>query len=197
MNNQIIYIIIIVLIVILLITLLIIKKDKKLEHLSFESDEAIQNLASLYNKNELTIGKLNVTADANVNTANLNTANLKTATLDKATIKSADTIKTDKILLGNKYIMSGVGDWAGNDIWLRLMRGDGQGYGSFAAQSLWTADNTINGRNIFAELDSLQAQINQRVVIGGRYGFHRGHDGSIIWDHGIILNACSGNNCRG
>ena len=40
--------------------------SRSLEHLTNQSDEAIQNLASLYNKDELTIGKLNVTGDSSV-----------------------------------------------------------------------------------------------------------------------------------
>jgi len=39
---------------------------RKLEHLTAESDEAIQNLASLYNKDNLTIGNLIVTNNATV-----------------------------------------------------------------------------------------------------------------------------------
>jgi hypothetical protein len=40
----------------------------KLEHLTQKSDEAIQNIASLYNKDQLTIGSLNVTGEANAGT---------------------------------------------------------------------------------------------------------------------------------
>jgi uncharacterized membrane protein len=40
---------------------------EKLEHLTLQSDEAIQNLSSMYNKDQLTIGALNVTGIATAN----------------------------------------------------------------------------------------------------------------------------------
>ena len=55
MNQQ---TIIIILLVIIIVVLIYIIKNKKLEHLTVNSDEAIQNLASLYNKDELTITNL-------------------------------------------------------------------------------------------------------------------------------------------
>ncbi|MCJ7636270.1 MAG: hypothetical protein MUO21_02140 [Nitrososphaeraceae archaeon] len=58
MDNNTIYIIIIIFVIIFLVKLFTIRK---LEHLTQSSDEAIQNLASLYNKDQLTIGTIKAT----------------------------------------------------------------------------------------------------------------------------------------
>jgi len=59
MNNQTIYIIIAIFLIIFFISILTISKRKdKLEHLTTQSDEAIQNIASLYNKDKLTVSRL-------------------------------------------------------------------------------------------------------------------------------------------
>jgi hypothetical protein len=68
---QIIYIIISIFLIILLAKIFI---QDKLEHLTTNSDEAIQNVASLYNKDQLTIGNLNVTS--NVTAESLNAGSL-------------------------------------------------------------------------------------------------------------------------
>ena len=51
--------IIIGIIIVILIGIILYNKSK-LEHLTITSDEAIQNIASLYNKDELTIGKMTI-----------------------------------------------------------------------------------------------------------------------------------------
>ena len=56
--------------------------SRSLEHLTNQSDEAIQNLASLYNKDELTIGKLNVTGDSSV-TGNITGGSLTDKSMGK------------------------------------------------------------------------------------------------------------------
>ena len=119
----------------------------KLEHLTPQSDEAIQNLASLYNKDELTIGKLNVTGDANI-TGNVPTIN-------------SNIIKTNKLNLGDKWLFSGDGDAFANDDWLRLFKTDGSKtyHGGLAAGRLWTENGTINGRNLFTEIDALKTHV--------------------------------------
>ena len=61
MNNLTLFVIISIFVIICLAKLYIVYCKNKLEHLSVSSDEAIQNLASLYNTDQLTIGKLNVT----------------------------------------------------------------------------------------------------------------------------------------
>ncbi|MCJ7636269.1 MAG: hypothetical protein MUO21_02135, partial [Nitrososphaeraceae archaeon] len=69
MNNTI-YIIIIIFVIIFLVKLFTIRKS---EHLTQTSDEAIQNLASLYNKDKLTVTNLTVPESANLNNAIINT----------------------------------------------------------------------------------------------------------------------------
>jgi hypothetical protein len=55
-------------------------------------------------------------------------------------------VKFNKIILGNKFSMSGVGDGHANDYWLRLMRPDGGDYyGGLAAGRLWTAEGRLAG----------------------------------------------------
>jgi hypothetical protein len=61
MDNFNIFVIIGIFVIICLAILCIVCFKNKLEHLTMESDEAIQNLASLYNVDQLTIGKLNAT----------------------------------------------------------------------------------------------------------------------------------------
>ncbi len=183
MNKETIYIIIIVLVIIFIIKLLTIRKSK-LEHLTPISDEAIQNLSSLYNKDQLSITNLTATGNTNLN----NTA--------------ITNVKTNKLQLGDKWLFSGVGDAGANDDWLRLLKTDGSNayYGGLAAGRLYDArigDLSSVVTNLQNQINSLQAQVNQRVVIGGRYGFHRGHDNSVIWGHGVILQPCGLNGCPG
>lgn len=59
-------IIIIFFLFIVMILLMMILYNKKLEHLTVQSDEAIQNISSLYNKDQLTIGNLNVTKQSTI-----------------------------------------------------------------------------------------------------------------------------------
>ena len=58
MNNQTIIIIVVIFLIILFVKLFITKRQDNFEHLTTQSDEAVQNLASLYNKDQLTIGQL-------------------------------------------------------------------------------------------------------------------------------------------
>lgn len=53
------------------------------------------------------------------------------------------TLKTNKLQIGNKWILSGVGDVHSNDDWLRLFKADGSGYyGGLAADRLWSGSAT-------------------------------------------------------
>lgn len=56
-------------------------------------------------------------------------------------------IKAKKLRLGDKWLLSGVGDAHGNDDWLRLFNKDGTGYfGGIAMNKLWlNNDATIHG----------------------------------------------------
>jgi len=54
--------------------------------------------------------------------------------------------RVNKLKLGNKWTMSGVGDAHGNDDWLRLFSNDEGGYyGGFAAGRLWTGQGYLAG----------------------------------------------------
>lgn len=64
-------------------------------------------------------------------------------------------VTTQKLQLGNKFLMSGVGDAHANDDWLRMFDKDGKGYyGGFAAGRLWTPSfySDANGANINGKL---------------------------------------------
>ncbi|MBI4215749.1 MAG: hypothetical protein HY602_03425 [Parcubacteria group bacterium] len=56
------------------------------------------------------------------------------------------TAKTDKLRLGNKWLLSGVGDAHGNDEWLRLFDAAGTGYyGGVAMGKLWVGGEACIG----------------------------------------------------
>jgi hypothetical protein len=156
---------IIIICVFLSIFLMKLYSIEKLEHLTNQSDEAIQNIASLYNKDQLTIGALNVTGKA---TANSFTANSFTDKSMNTTIKAYIDAKASA-LTRQIYAVSS------------------------------RATSAQNGVNVIrSQANSLQAQVNQRVVINGRYGFLRGQNNSVIWNHGIKLTPCTGSsNCKG
>lgn len=105
-------IIIVIFLIILFIKLLNYNnKEKFSEHLTLQSDEAIQNLASLYNNNKITV---------------------------------------DRLQLGDKWLLSGVGDGYANDDWLRFLKTDGSSgyYGGIATGKLWVQTDS-NGNNTF------------------------------------------------
>jgi hypothetical protein len=56
-------------------------------------------------------------------------------------------LKGDKLQLGDKFLLSGVGDAHGNDSWLRFFDKDGKDYyGGVATANLWSRDNSyLNG----------------------------------------------------
>ena len=54
--------------------------------------------------------------------------------------------KTDKLRLGDKWLLSGTGDAQGNDDWLRLLAlNNSSYYGGFAAGRLYTAQGSLAG----------------------------------------------------
>lgn len=64
------------------------------------------------------------------------------------------TLKTDKLQLGDKFLLSGVGDRDGNDDWLRLFNKDNKGYyGGLATGKLWVGGTS---------------HLKQNVEVGGR-----------------------------
>ncbi|QKF94364.1 hypothetical protein QKU48_gp0906 [Fadolivirus algeromassiliense] len=118
---------------------------------SFTSDEAVKNVASLYNQNQLTVSNLTTTGDATIPNAKIN-----------------------KLTLGTKWLLSGVGDNAANDDWLRLTNTLGQPYaGGFAAGRLYDArvgDLADVVNNLRAEINNSRPNCNWsgwNVVCGG------------------------------
>lgn len=59
-----------------------------------------------------------------------------------------NTMKADKVQLGDKFLLSGVGDAHANDDWLRMFDKDGKGYrGGIAMKNLWTGERAyLNGQ---------------------------------------------------
>jgi len=106
MDRNCIYIIIFVLLI--LFIFIKISNRRKFEHLT--NDEAVKNVASLYNTGQLTATNLTATGSTT----------------------------TPKLQLGNKWVLSGVAGTDGNnDGWLRLLGTNGQYYGGLAAGQLW------------------------------------------------------------
>ncbi|ARF10074.1 hypothetical protein Indivirus_12_2 [Indivirus ILV1] len=132
MNQEIIYLIAVVFVIIIVIKLLTMSKAK-LEHLTSTSDEAIQNIASLYNKDQMTIGNLTATGTTTLNNAKLNNVTASNGNID--------TIKTGKLLLGNKWILTLDGkDTQGyDDHWLRFLDTNGGYPGGIAAGTFYDA----------------------------------------------------------
>jgi hypothetical protein len=156
MNNLTIFTIISIFLIICLAKIYIVCFRNNLEHLTMESDEAIQNLASLYNVDQLTIGKINSTgnmiAAGTVESEQLQTKNVNTNTVQ------TNTINAGKLQLGNKWIFSGVGDASANDTWLRLLQpGTATYYGGLATGQLYDASM---GNTVKAYIDS-QIQANR------------------------------------
>lgn len=146
MNN------IIILIIGVIIFIIILQKFNNaiyVEHLT--NDEAVKNLASLYNTGNLTA--TNLTATGN--------------------------LKSPKIQLGDKWVLSGVAGTDGNnDTWLRLLDPNGQYAGGLAVGQLWlrpafnpdvaAALNNLNTRVTTAQngVNNAQAGVNNAQVKG-------------------------------
>jgi hypothetical protein len=63
-----------------------------------------------------------------------------------AGVQVPNTLRASKVQLGDKWLLSGVGDGHANDDWLRLMNNAGGDYlGGFAAGRLWTAQGALTG----------------------------------------------------
>ena len=78
--------------------------------------------------------------------------------------------KTNKLQLGDKFSLSGVGEAHGNDTWLRLFNKDGTDYnGGIAAANTWSRDNSYmnnshaNTTNT-TKLNTTKANINKLGV---------------------------------
>jgi len=65
-------------------------------------------------------------------------------------------VVANRLQLGNKFVLSGVGDQQANDQWLRLVGTDGAYYGGLAAGSLWTQKlHNASDRNLKMNIESL------------------------------------------
>lgn len=62
-----------------------------------------------------------------------------------------DIVKTDRVMLGDKFLMSGVGEAHGNDKWLRLFDADGKGYNNngIAAARGWFGNQLHSSGNAY------------------------------------------------
>lgn len=96
----------------------------------------------------------------------------KTLNTDSTTAKS---VKSGKLYLGDKFVMSGVGDAHANDEWLRILGKDEKNYyGGLAANKLWA------GQAIYAPTAEVQNSINNTLTVksfanmGGDLTFNNG-----------------------
>lgn len=101
-------------------------------------------------------------------------------------------IKTQKLQLGDKWLLSGVGDVAGNDGWLRLLDKNGSDYyGGLAMGNLWVRDNSyLNGNtytnNLFSNKIYDQNDTNYYVDPSSKSRVHQ-----------VQANfLCFGNDCK-
>lgn len=124
MNNT------VIIILFIMLSIMIIKSYSATYFEHMTTDEAIKNVASLYN------------------TSKLITTNMT----------STDTVDTQKIKLGTKWLLSGNGDAHGNDDWLRIMGQNGQYYGGVAAGKLWVS-NAYN-QDVGSALNDLNSKSN-------------------------------------
>jgi hypothetical protein len=67
---------------------------------------------------------------------------------------TTDRVTVPKVQLGNKFLLSGVGDIQNDDEWLRLMNKDDTGYyGGFAAGKLWSSQGSLAGSDARMKTD--------------------------------------------
>jgi hypothetical protein len=81
--------------------------------------------------------------------------------------------KTSKLQLGEKFLLSGVGDAHANDSWLRVMSKDGKDYsGGVASGMLWARDKTwLNGVTNFT---GKMAMNDGHMLFRGEYDGNHG-----------------------
>jgi hypothetical protein len=120
------YILIFTVTIVILFLLFCNNSAEHAENVGPSTNEAIQTLASMYNNNKLSASEIettgNITSGGDVKIkGNLNVDG-----------------KINKINLGNKWILSGVGDGEADDDWLRLKGTNGKDYyGGFSANKIW------------------------------------------------------------
>ena len=77
---------------------------------------------------------------------------------------------TQKLQLGNKWLLSGDRDWFADDDWLRLARIQGAGYfGGFAAGRLWSDGGIVHGSDLRLKTDvsSLDRMVDKLLALRG------------------------------
>ena len=162
---------------------------------SADDQNAINKLAQI--ASQLMAGGLTVPGDMTINNT-LKAGNTTLGTLNVGALKATDTTlgtlnagnTTIPVLyLGSKFRLSGVGDAQANDEWLRIFKTDGStNYaGGLAVGKLWTADNTINGRNLFAEIDEIKKNfIRKEEVVRLRRTLSDGNEGAYFKGDGWV-----------
>lgn len=115
------------------------------------------------------------------------------------------TLKADKVQLGNKFLLSGVGDAHANDSWLRVLGKDGKDYfGGVATGMLWTRDRSwLNGvTNVTGNVAMNDGQVrlraendaNHGIAYKNNVGVEKGVDGPSVFGckGGTLGTVCGG-----
>lgn len=106
------------------------------------SEEISQKMRILEDSLEENINTKNLHANEKLCLGeNLNTCltDIDIKKLQGIDVTKPQTYQTQKLQLGDKFLLSGIGDTQGNDEWLRLFNKDGTSYyGGFAAGKLWS-----------------------------------------------------------
>lgn len=109
---------------------------------------------------------------------------------------------TDKLKLGNKFQLSGIGDAKGNDDWLRLFDGDGKDfYGGLATKKLWVDDQTYLNNDVNVAKGKINFQNNtpgpmiekSNEKVNDRYGVGQFANGAMrMYASGLYQPATAG-----
>lgn len=103
---------------------------------------------------------------------------------------TTDDARVGKLRLGDKFVMSGVGEAHGNDDWLRILDKNGEDYRGVAVKNLWTRDNAwLNGQTDLTGTTNSHGTFNTR---GGKSEHNPGN----WWTH-LPWNGDNKNYIRG
>jgi hypothetical protein len=76
-----------------------------------------------------------------------------------------NSMKVNKVKLGDKWTLSGNGDAFGNDDWLRLLDKDGKNYhGGFAANKVWVGRDLDVGQNMNVKANTTTNSLNASTL---------------------------------
>jgi hypothetical protein len=131
------------------------------------AQDSITQLQSGVNTLTSTVSGLNNTYATKTDLTNLNnTLTTQIKSMQGSTAITASQLgltKTDKLQLGNKFLLSGTGDFADNTDWLRLTDANGKDYyGTFASSRLYSRD----GANFNGDTSIDKATINNSTHTG-------------------------------